>query len=417
MTRLRNRLLTLFLAATLVPLGITLWVANSLLEHYSSTAQLDAVSRSLESTARVLYQRERDALRAKAASGEAEPRIFRQGEDWPPEIADFHASGQPESAGLSPGAGDALILMKRNGGDVLRFEANLGVPLGGIRKTHGEARALVTDAAERDLRRGFLLLAAVPWLASLGVALFAIHRTSSAAMDAYRQMAGELRRSREKLLYVTRLESWQSLARKMAHEVKNSLTPIRLMMEEVSARRPDDAFEQEAARVIVDEVNSLERRVRAFSDFAAEPPVKLQPLDANALVEERIAFLRAAHPDVGYEFTPADRPGTVIADGDLLKAVLTNLLENAAQAAGPGGRVLAATEAAPGKLAIEVHDSGPGLTPRAKASLFEPSISFKKGGMGLGLSIARKSAVLCGGDIESIEGRLGGAAFRVTLSA
>jgi signal transduction histidine kinase len=67
------------------------------------------------------------------------------------------------------------------------------------------------------------------------------------------------------------------------------------------------------------------------------------------------------------------------------------------------------------RLNIEVHDSGPGLSAQAKATLFEPSISFKKGGMGLGLSIARRSAVLCGGDLQTLDGELGGAAFRLIL--
>ena len=77
--------------------------------------------------------------------------------------------------------------------------------------------------------------------------------------------------------------------------------------------------------------------------------------------------------------------------------------------------MLGKTYAVNGKVAIEVHDSGPGLSAHARGSLFEPTISFKKSGMGLGLSIARKSAVMSGGDIEPIEGELGGAAFRVTL--
>ena len=67
------------------------------------------------------------------------------------------------------------------------------------------------------------------------------------------------------------------------------------------------------------------------------------------------------------------------------------------------------------RLSVEVHDSGPGLSEQARATLFEPSISFKKGGMGLGLSIARRSAVLCGGDLQLIEGELGGAGFRLVL--
>ena len=68
-------------------------------------------------------------------------------------------------------------------------------------------------------------------------------------------------------------------------------------------------------------------------------------------------------------------------------------------------------------MSVEVLDSGPGLSPQARASLFEPAISFKKGGMGLGLSIARRSALLCGGELEACESDLGGAGFRLILPA
>jgi signal transduction histidine kinase len=98
-----------------------------------------------------------------------------------------------------------------------------------------------------------------------------------------------------------------------------------------------------------------------------------------------------------------------------VKGILTNLLENAAAAAGAGGRILAALAALESQAVVEVHDSGPGLSEEARRSLFQPTISFKKRGMGLGLSIARKSALLSGGDILPVEGRLGGAGFRVLL--
>jgi nitrogen fixation/metabolism regulation signal transduction histidine kinase len=238
-----------------------------------------------------------------------------------------------------------------------------------------------------------------------------------AAIHAFNHMADQLQQSRERLLFLTRLASWQALARKMAHEVKNSLTPIRLTMEEVAARagENDRVFLEQAAQIVVDEVGTLERRVRAFSELAAEPPVELQDVEVNTLVEERVAFLRNAHPEVIYQVRGATERPRARADSDLVKAVLTNLLENAAHAAGAGGVVLARTAAADGRVQVEVHDSGPGLSLHARSTLFEPTISFKKAGMGLGLSIARKSALLCGGDILPIEGELGGAAFRVVL--
>ena len=106
---------------------------------------------------------------------------------------------------------------------------------------------------------------------------------------------------------------------------------------------------------------------------------------------------------------------SALADEDLVKGILVNLLENAAEAAGQGGKILAKVVPIDDRVAIEVHDSGPGLSDLARRSLFQPTISFKKRGMGLGLSIARKSALLSGGDILLITGELGGAGFRVML--
>jgi C4-dicarboxylate-specific signal transduction histidine kinase len=100
-----------------------------------------------------------------------------------------------------------------------------------------------------------------------------------------------------------------------------------------------------------------------------------------------------------------------------VKGILTNLLQNAAEAAGAHGTVLVVTTSADAQVAIEIHDSGPGIDAQAAATLFEPTITFKKQGMGLGLSIAKKNAILSNGDIALMAGELGGAAFRVTLRA
>jgi nitrogen fixation/metabolism regulation signal transduction histidine kinase len=238
------------------------------------------------------------------------------------------------------------------------------------------------------------------------------------AIAAFNETAEQLEESREKLVELTRVASWQMLARKMAHEVKNSLTPIRLTMEEIGARNGsvDSTFLKQASQIVADEVTTLEKRVCAFSDFAAEPPAHPRETDLNALVSERIAFLRPSHPDVAYDVQLAERADATV-DPDLVRGVLTNLLENAAQAVGPGGRVQARTFSEGSRTVVEVADSGPGLTDLARSTLFQPSITFKKNGMGLGLSIARRSVLLCGGEIEHYESTMGGAAFRVSLPA
>ena len=471
MHRLRTRLIAAFLAATLLPLAATIWIAKSLLDRslgYSTTAELTTLSRTLEATVRQFYQRERDALKQDALSGRAPTTTYDAGNRarWPDNVLAFWDSGESERFGLSGAAGDHLDYQRRLGTtDAPRVEVSTR-DLGGIRMDQltqqlHQARDLVSSIDDHDLRRGFtltlLVLLGVTWLLSLVPLVFIAHRVSQPiqqltaaltdfaagdwsrrldgptpgpphveardevgrAVAAFNRMADQLRQSRERLVQLTQMASWQSLARKTAHELKNSLTPIRLTVEEMQARlRPDDrTFLDQAVQIVVSEIDSLERRVRAFSEFASEPAVVPETLDVNALVAERVALLRPAHPETDYDVALDSRGPRVCAGADLVKGILTNLLKNAAEAAGPGGRVLAVTKTDGDHVAIEVHDSGPGVTPEASATLFEPTITFKPNGMGLGLSIAKRHALLSGGDVALITSALGGAAFRVTLPA
>ena len=457
MNRLRNRLILIFLAATLAPLGATLWITTRLLEEslsYTSSGELDQVSKSLESTGREFYQRMREDLKAQAATGTLAPEKFQAGSrgSWPDEVNAFAESGEPERFHLSGHEGDRLDYLVRHGDEVWRYSRGLGaVGMERLSRQYREARAAVERARGRDLRRGFTLtyvvIAVSIWLTALALLVYLAYRVSrpiqqltaglshlaagdldarveerrddeiGRAIAAFNDLAGKLKESTERLVHLAQIASWQTLARKMAHEVKNSLTPIRLTVEEMLARydEADRNFMEQAAQIVVEEVESLERRIRAFSQFAAEPAVEPVPLDVNAVLQERIAFLRTAHPEVAYECRLDEAAPKVMADQDLVRGILTNLLENAAEAAGSGGRILGVTAEDHGRVAIEVHDSGPGLSEQARRSLFQPTISFKKRGMGLGLSIARKSALLSGGDISPVKGELGGAGFRVLL--
>jgi len=101
---------------------------------------------------------------------------------------------------------------------------------------------------------------------------------------------------------------------------------------------PDRAFMEQATQIVVDEIESLERRIRAFSQFASEPPVRPVPIDLNTVLEDRIGFLRTGHPEVSYRVRLEETLPKAMADEDLVKSILVNLLENAAEAAGEGGR-------------------------------------------------------------------------------
>jgi nitrogen fixation/metabolism regulation signal transduction histidine kinase len=179
----------------------------------------------------------------------------------------------------------------------------------------------------------------------------------------------------------------------------------------------DRTFLDQAVQIVVFEIDALERRVRAFSDFSSEPPVAPSVVDANALVAERVSLLRPMHTDTTFDARCDPGAPHLFADPDLARGIVTNLLQNAAEAAGRGGTVRIITRHDMGHTLVEVHDSGPGLSAEASRTLFEPTITFKANGMGLGLSIAKRNALASGGDLTLIAGQLGGAAFRVSLPA
>jgi nitrogen fixation/metabolism regulation signal transduction histidine kinase len=469
---LRSRLIAAFVASTLLPLGATVWITTTLLDRslrYATTGELDRLSRTLETTAKQFYQRERDALKQDALAGRTHPSVYLAADAlrWPDAIRSFWESGEPERFAVSGAGGDRVDYMRRVENTRRVDDGSRGVEiysrdLGGVSMERlstqvRDTRQLVESIDARDLRRGFtltlLLLLGAAWLLSLVPLVLIAHRVSrpmqqltaaltdfaggdwsrrletgkspgvpprdevALAIDAFNHMADQLEESRERLVHLTRMASWQSLARKTAHELKNSLTPIRLTVEEMLARHPasERAFMEQAVQIVVSEIESLERRVRAFSEFASEPAVHPEQLDINAVVSERVALLRPVHPGVTYQLELDVAGPRAHAATDMVNGILTNLLQNAAEAAGPDGAVVVTTRGEGERVLIDVHDSGPGLSDAVSATLFEPTITFKKHGMGLGLSIAKKNALLSGGDVMVVPGALGGAGFRVSL--
>ena len=392
MNRLRNRLILIFLAATLAPLAATIWITTSLLEESidtSSTSRLDTLSKSLKGTARELYERASEDLKRKAQAGEIQPHKYEPLDraSWPDAIKIFSGGLEGERVVRAGQEGNRLDYLVRHGNEIWSYSESLGdVAMDRLTREIRDARRAVEEANARDLRRGikrtYVLLAAGIWLVSLALLVYLAHRISrpiqelttglgklaagdlnarvqarrddeiGRAIGAFNNMAGKLQESTERLVYLRQLASWQTLARKMAHEVKNSLTPIRLTVEEMLVRydEADRGFMEQATQIVVDEIETLERRIRAFSQFATEPPVQPGPVDVNGLLQERIAFLKTAHPEVAYDCRLAESTPPVVADQDLLKGILTNLLENAAEAAGEGGRILGVTAADGGRV-------------------------------------------------------------------
>lgn len=199
--------------------------------------------------------------------------------------------------------------------------------------------------------------------------------------------------------------AWAEVARRLAHEIKNPLTPVRLAAERLMRRLADKLPPPEvevlrrACTTITAQVRRLERLVNDFSRMARLPTPKPAPVSARDILAE-VAELYRPRPEVRVVLPRADL--VCLADADLVKQVLINLLENALAAVGeapPGSVRACARRDATDAVAFIVEDDGPGVPETIASRLFEPYVSTKPEGTGLGLAIARRIAEEHGGEL------------------
>ena len=250
---------------------------------------------------------------------------------------------------------------------------------------------------------------------------------------AFDRMLEELAQSRARVEFLRRLGEWQKVARRLAHEIKNPLTPIQLAVEECHRRyRGDDPDFQRVLQttfeVVEEEVASLRRLVGEFSEFARLPRAAPRPADLGAFLRDQGARFASAEVDgdralfrgVEVTFSVPRGPTPAVIDEEMLHRVLGNLIRNAAEALrdarGGEGKVTVAAEAAGEGYEITVDDDGPGIPEEVAEALFDPYVGPLKGdGTGLGLSIVKKIVMDHGGAIEAGRSHLGGARFRISL--
>lgn len=262
---LRTRLALVFIAATLIPLGATIWVTTALLDQslrLSPVNQLSDLSRALETTGQQYYRQQKEQLKADALAGKIAPSPA------PEAASDFKSSDEPERFVLTGDRGNLLLFLAKTPAGVTVWQRRLDIPMEDLSRQYSAARHTVSSLS--SLRRGFFLtwglLAAGIWAVALTLVWLVSTRFSQPivrltealkklaagdfrvrvpndradeiglATEAFNRTAAQLEQSRDRLVYLTQLASWQVLARKTAHEVKNSLTPIRLTVEEMVAR-------------------------------------------------------------------------------------------------------------------------------------------------------------------------------------
>jgi nitrogen fixation/metabolism regulation signal transduction histidine kinase len=242
--------------------------------------------------------------------------------------------------------------------------------------------------------------------------------------SAFNSMVEELERKSEQISYLQRVGAWQDVARKLAHEIKNPLTPIQLAMQQVvSSYDGDDArfrkLLSDADEIVSEEIASLRRLVDAFRTLGQLPKVEAEPLDLGSVIEDM-----TKDPSL-LDHLELDSPnGPVMIRGDrlLLRRVLTNLVENGMQAGqgrGREGKVVVKwwSESYRNRAFVTVDDEGPGIGEEDRQKIFEPYVTTKELGTGLGLTISKKIALEHGGTLEVAADKAptGGARFALSL--
>ncbi|HZZ86650.1 MAG TPA: ATP-binding protein [Anaeromyxobacteraceae bacterium] len=272
--------------------------------------------------------------------------------------------------------------------------------------------------AVRELARGNLEVQVDPGTAGDEVAALA---------RAFNGMVREVRESRDRIVYLEKISGWQEVARRLAHEIKNPLTPIQLAFQQLEARwsalHPAAADEagfgrllREAGEIVREEVGTLRRLTEDFSAFARLPEVRPEPADLSEFTAEFLRTSPQLAEEASVSFARAAEPCPVALDRALFRRALANLTKNAVEAARPARATVELSVRREGERALlTVADRGPGIPPEARARIFDPYFTTKAEGTGLGLAIVKKIVLQHGGEIAAVARPGGGAAFEVRL--
>jgi two-component system nitrogen regulation sensor histidine kinase NtrY len=234
------------------------------------------------------------------------------------------------------------------------------------------------------------------------------------------------------MLHAQKSAAWQEVARRIAHEIKNPLTPIQLSAQRLTLllRRREEAREtpkdpeltritQECAGLIVREVSTLSSLVNEFSQFVRFPTAKILPTDANIVVGEALQLFSGRLDGIRLRINLEPHLPAIRADGQLLRSVIVNLIDNAAEAleGEPFREIAVTTQLRPESDTIEisVSDTGKGISPEDKDKLFLPHFSTKDRGTGLGLAIAARIIAEHGGSLRMEDHQPRGSRFLIEL--
>jgi signal transduction histidine kinase len=251
-----------------------------------------------------------------------------------------------------------------------------------------------------------------------------LHNAAQRLAAPIRDLIERFHRSRQLAQRAEQLAAVGQVASGVAHEVRNPLTAIKILVQAAAERGEAGHLSGRHLRVLEEEVVRLERLTSSFLDFARPPQPEKREVDVGRMVTETLELLEGTARAKGVRFEPRQSGGSVTLDADpgLLRQLLFNLLANALEASPAGAAVfveIGRRTADNGARTVElrVADTGPGLPAELGERIFEPFVSTKETGVGLGLSIARRVAEDHGGNLRGSNRLGGGAEFTAVLPA
>ena len=235
-------------------------------------------------------------------------------------------------------------------------------------------------------------------------------------IESFNQMAQDLVENRRKRLEAEQIAAWREIARRLAHEIKNPLTPIQLAVQQIRDKYSgnDPTYQQfvtNCTEIVTEEVENLRSLVQEFANFARMPSLSLSPSDLNECVHNVVRL----YPDARIHLDLKKNQPALELDAEQMRRVLINLIENALDASGKNGQIEIRTRTSDDTAMLSVIDSGPGVPIEDRVRIFQPYVSTKESGMGLGLAVVHSIIEDHGGHISVTDAPIGGAQFDLQL--
>ena len=229
------------------------------------------------------------------------------------------------------------------------------------------------------------------------------HDELGALVERYNILVDQVEESAEKLANAEREGAWRTMARQIAHEINNPLTPMKLSVQKLQLKHGTDQFDayfDKTAKMLIEEIDNLAHIAQSFSTFAKQPDVVTTEVDIAEKLSNVITLQRENDEQIPVRYVGADSGLTVLADNEQISQVFVNIIKNALQASPTDIIVVLNAAYSEREVQISISDDGTGIPEDIQARIFQPNFTTKSNGNGLGLAISKHIVEGSGGRIE-----------------